>query len=185
MSVAIQRRQFTVEDYYKMAEVGILKPDDRVELIRGEIIKMTPIKSAHASKVNYLLEFLILNFHKKATIVSQNPIRLSQESEPEPDIAIAIYKADRYSSAHPTSSDVLLVIEVADSSLAYDQTVKSRLYAKAAIPEYWIVNIPDQQLEIYRMPMDSNYVHREILHPDQTVICQSFHFRLPLKALFV
>ena len=184
MSISAQKQLFSISDYHKMAEVGILKPDARVELIHGEIIKMSPIKSAHAGMVNFLLEYLILTLHRKYTVIGQNPIHIDQFSEPEPDVIIASCREDRYRSAHPTAQDIHLLIEVADSSLEYDRSVKKELYAEAGIPEYWIVNLMDQQLEVFRDPENKQYRIQEVLLPTGQVACLSGDLILDLGELF-
>lgn len=150
MALQVEKRLFTIEDYYRMAETGILRRDDRVELIRGEIVRMAPIGITHAGRVD------ILNFEfgravgDDAIVRVQNPIRLeAQNSEPEPDISLLRPKRDFYTSAHPTPADVLLVIEVADSSLSYDRAVKIPLYAEAGIPEVWIMALEEECVERY------------------------------------
>lgn len=184
MAFPTQRKLFTVEDYHKMADAGILESDDRLELIKGEIIKMTPIKSAHAGIVTFLLEYLIIELHKKYTITGQNPVAFDRYSEPEPDIVVAAYRKDKYRSGHPTPSDVSLIIEVADSSLEYDRSTKKELYAESGIPEYWIVNIPDRQLEIFRQQAGSDYKEKEVFLPGERVACASVSFSLEVKDLF-
>lgn len=184
MEFPIQRKLFTTEDYYKMADVGILEPESRYELINGEIIKMTPIKSAHAGIVTFLLEYLIIELHKKNTIIGQNPLLLGQFSEPEPDIVVAAYRKDRYRSRHPAPSDVFLIIEVADSSLEYDRGTKKELYAESGIPEYWIANIPEKQLEIFRHPAGSDYSDKEVLLQGEKATCVSASFSIEVKDLF-
>ena len=157
MSVQITKRHFNITEYYRMAEAGILSEDDRVELIEGEIIKMTPIGSRHAgcvSRLNALFNRLI---NETAIVSIQNPLRLSNFSEPQPDIALLKPRDDFYSSAHPTPSDVLLLIEVADKSLEYDRDIKLPLYAAASIPEVWLVNLIKDMIEIYIDPQDGMY----------------------------
>lgn len=180
----IQRRRFTVTDYYKMAEAGIMLPSDRVELIHGEILKMSPIRSPHAGMVNRLNELLMAVLLGKATITIQNPLRINTYSEPEPDIVVARYRADSYTENHPTPEDVLLVIEVADSSLHYDRQVKVPLYAQAGIPEYWIVNIPERQVEVFRNPLKGKYAEKETLAPGDIAVCKAIQFELQVKHLF-
>ena len=184
MLVQTEKKLFTVDDYYKMAEVGILTPNDRVELIHGEIIKMSPIKSPHAGIVNYLNRFLILNLLDKASIISQNPLRISDILEPEPDIMIAKYREDEYKSAHPRPEDVYCIIEVADSSLFYDRRMKRRIYAKAGITEYWIVNIRDQKLEIHTNLVNNKYKNAETLTIGDTAICTAIPFKIAVKDIF-
>lgn len=184
MAFSTQRKLFTIEEYHKMADVGILAPGDRYELIKGEIIKMTPIKSTHAGFVNFLLEHLIVTLHQKYTVIGKNPVHLSPYSEPEPDIVVAHYREDRYRSAHPSPADILLIIEVADSTLDYDRGVKKALYAEAGIPEYWIVNIPEKQVESYCQPERSTYKKQQTYVPPQKATSISIDFVLELKDLF-
>jgi Uma2 family endonuclease len=184
MTAQVERQLFTASDYHKMVDVGILKPTDRTELIRGQIIKMSPIRSLHASIVDILNESLVLLLHKKAKVRIQNPIRIGQYSEPEPDIVVVKYRKDSYRTRHPRPEDVLLVIEVADSSLHFDKEVKMPLYAEAGIPEYWVVNIPEKAVEIYRMPKDSTYQEKSSLGLSETAICDAIDFKLKVVELF-
>lgn len=157
MSVQITKRHFNITEYYRMAEAGILSEDDRVELIEGEIIKMTPIGSRHAGCVSRLNNLLNRLVGEAAIVNVQNPLRLSNFSEPQPNIALLKPRDDFYSDAHPTPNDVLLIIEVSDKSLEYDRDVKLPLYAAASIPELWLVNLIKDMIEIYREPQDGMY----------------------------
>lgn len=148
MATEVMKRLINVDEYYKMAEVGILKPDDRVELINGEIYEMSPVGSKHGSVVKSLARILNEIFKGKAVIGIQDPVRLDENNEPEPDISVLKYRADDYSQAHPGSQDVLAIIEVADSSLRHDRQVKMPLYAHHGIPEYWIVDIEKRQIAV-------------------------------------
>ena len=181
MTVDLKRQLFTVAEYYKMAEVGIIKPTDRVELINGDIIHMSPIKSTHAGIVDFLVEILVVALHGKFVIKGQNPLRLSNISEPEPDIVVAKFKKDRYTSKHPRPKDVFLLIEVSDSTLETDRRVKSPLYAKAGIPEYWIINIPDKQIEVYRNPKEEKYTTKKVYKKSQKVKCESIDFEIKVS----
>ncbi len=162
-TLAPKRMRFTVGSYYKMAELGLLDENQQVELIRGDIIDMSPIKSYHAGTVNFLNRILTVTLDHQATVCVQNPIRLDNYSEPEPDLIVAKFRSDLYRRKHPTPTDALLIIEVADSSLQFDREVKGELYAKADIPEYWIVNLIDRQLEIYTKPTTASYQKRQVL----------------------
>jgi Uma2 family endonuclease len=184
MTTQLEKRLFTVQDYYKMAEVGIIKPSDRVELLNGEVIKMSPIRSPHASMVDLLNEILTTTLHKKAIIRVQNPIRIGKYSEPEPDFSIVKIQPDRYRDRHPQPGDVLLVIEVADSSLEKDRTVKKELYAKARISEYWIVNLTERQIEVFSQPEEGNY-HSVKVFKEGTISCSTIEFELSLSELFI
>ena len=153
MSVRIERRIFNVDEYHRMSEAGILSEDDRVELMEGEIIKMSPIGSRHAACVKRFNTLL----HRKAgqaVIVSiQDPIRLDDYSEPEPDVAVVSGSPRDYRDAHPSTA--LLVVEVADTSLLFDRTTKASLYARAGIADYWLLNLVDQIVEVHRTPQRS------------------------------
>lgn len=182
--IQVEKQLFTVEDYYKMADAGIIRPEDRVELIKGEIIKMSPIRSRHAAAVDILTELLISQLRKQYAVRVQNPIRLENQTEPEPDLLIAKFRKDRYRSRHPRPDDVYLIIEVADSSLEYDREVKAALYAEAGIPEYWIVNLEDEQLEIYRQPEAGKYRHENFCRGEEVVACSTIEFEVSLAELF-
>jgi Uma2 family endonuclease len=144
-------RLFTVKDYYRMAEAGIFHEDDRVELIEGEIVEMTPIGSWHASVVDVLNNLLVRKLSPASGIVRvQSPIHLHDLSEPQPDVSVLKPRPDRYRAAHPGPEDLLLIIEVADSSVDYDRVVKLPLYARSGIPEVWIVYREAEAIEIHR-----------------------------------
>jgi Uma2 family endonuclease len=161
MAVELTRRLFTVHDYYRMAEAGILSADDRVELIEGEIIQMPPIGSLHASVVDRLLALTYAELQPRQVHVRvQNPVRLDDRSEPVPDLALLRPRTDRYRSAHPTPRDVLLLIEVSDTSLAYDRDIKVPLYASAGVPEVWVANVSAQLVEIHHDPGEGEYRSR-------------------------
>ncbi len=150
-SVAPSVHRFTRDEYYRMAEAGLFR-DERVELLDGEIITMSPKLTSHAFAVNQLMYELVTKLGSTAVVRVQDPIVLNNWSEPEPDIAVCIPVPDRYKRAHPKANQVLLVIEVAGSSLVYDRTRKSRAYAASGIPEYWIVNLSDRRVEILTDP---------------------------------
>lgn len=157
MSVQVERRPFNVNDYYRMAEAGILTEDDRVELIEGEVIKMTPIGSRHAACVDRLTS-LLSRFAGQTVIVRvQNPIRIDDYSEPQPDVSLLKPRDDFYAESHPTPDDILLVIEVADTSVEYDRHVKVPIYAQAGIPEVWLVNLSEDLIEIYSVAANGSY----------------------------
>jgi Uma2 family endonuclease len=168
MTVQLARRLFTVDDYYRMAEAGILHEDDRVELINGEIVEMVPIGSHHASvvmRLNYHLSRLVPG--EQAMLSVQGPVRLNKVSEPQPDIVLLRPRADFYGEGHPTASDILLLIEVADSSLDADREVKLPLYAEVGVVECWIVDLKAQRVEVYRSPSERSYqVQMSFAHGD-------------------
>lgn len=150
-------RKFTVAEYYRMAEVGILRPDERVELIEGEVIKMCPIGPPHASGSTRGSKWLTTRLGDRVIVRTQQPIRLSDLTEPEPDLVLAIPEDKEYSRHHPTPDEVLLVIEVAASSLSYDREVKGRIYAESGIVQYCLLNLKQRQLEDHRDPEGDGY----------------------------
>jgi Uma2 family endonuclease len=156
------RHRLDVDAYYKMAEAGILTREDRVELIDGEIIDMNPIGSSHAALVKRLNRLFARAAAEGMVLVGvQDPLRLDAYNEPEPDLMLLRPRADDYQANHPGAADVLLVIEVSDSSLAYDRGRKLALYAKFGVPEVWIVDLAGAAIEIYRGPKDGAYASRE------------------------
>lgn len=140
-----------------MIEAGILDEDERVELIAGEILRMTPIGSQHAACVKRFNRQLSRGLGDRALISVQDPIAIGESTEPEPDVAVLRPRADDYADSHPEAKDILWVIEVADTSLEYDRRVKIPLYAQAGIPEAWLVRLLDRCVEIYRDPAATGY----------------------------
>ncbi len=150
MDTAVSKRMITTSEYHQMGEVGIIRPEERVELIDGEIVNMSPKGTKHAKVVRQLTRWLYRNnFDDSFEILVQDPIVLSDHSEPEPDLAIS---KELESSKHPSASDVVLVIEVADTSFLYDTTTKLALYAKEEIPEYWVVDIENFRVFVFTDP---------------------------------
>ena len=152
--------RFTRDEYYRMAEAGLFQ-DKRVELLDGEIITMSPQLTPHAFSVHQLIYALIPKLGSSAFVRVQAPIVLNDWSEPEPDIAVCQPSPDNYKQAHPRSDQVLLVIEVADSSLTYDRTRKAQAYAASGIPEYWIVNLIDRRIEVLTDPTPSTQSYKQ------------------------
>ena len=161
---APNKRKFTVAEYYRMAEVGILRPDERVELIEGEIIVMAPIGPGHSGEVNRLNRQFSRLDNDRFMVHVQNPVQLGDGSEPEPDVAILRYRADYYGTAHPTPADVFLIIEVADSSLEYDRDVKAHIYGRNDIPETWVKNLPEDCIERFTEPGPDGYAQHTVHH---------------------
>ena len=152
------KRLFTRDEYYAMAEAGILKPEDRVELIEGEIYRMTPIGNRHAGCVTRLVDgFASLIAAKRAMLSPQNPVFLSDVSEPQPDITLLRRHEGLYSTDHPTPEDVLLLVEVADSSIGFDRHTKIPLYALCGISEVWLIDINKEIVEVHRDPARNGY----------------------------
>lgn len=181
MIVHLEKRLLSVKEYHKMEEVGILNPSDRVELIRGEIIKMSPFKSAHTSCVKRLTALMYRLVEELFTISVQDPITISDHSEPEPDLALLKYSEDFYAQKHPQPKDVILLIEVSDSTLEIDRHVKMTLYAEAGIKEYWIINLIDQYIEIYKKPEGANFKLREIFYPKDQVLIPECQISIPVS----
>jgi Uma2 family endonuclease len=154
---AISHHLLSVSDYHRMAEAGIFTEDQPIELINGEIFDMPPVGSFHAGVVTRLSRLLINKLGEQAIVTVQNPIYLNEISEPEPDIAILKARADDYMQSLPTAADVLLLIEVADTSLYYDRTIKLPQYASHQIPEVWLFNLKEQRLDIYQQPESDYY----------------------------
>jgi Uma2 family endonuclease len=174
MAVAFHRRPFTVAEYHTMLDAGILTEDDRVELIEGEIVQMTPIGSPHAGQVNRLTRTLVRALGERGVVTVQNPVTLNDLSEPQPDLTVLRPRGDDYAGAHPAPDDVLLLIEVADTSLAYDRQVKLPLYARCGIPEVWILAVQNAVLEVHRSPAGAVYVEIQQLRAGDTVTPLAF-----------
>jgi Uma2 family endonuclease len=166
MSTPVQspphRHAYSIDDYYRMAEAGILHPDDRVELIEGEIIDRVPIGSRHAAAVTRIGTILMRNVGTDAIVQIQNPVRLDRHSEPQPDIAVLQPQEDFYAAAHPGPADVLLIVEVADSTLRFDRDIKLPLYARHGIPEVWLVDIENGRLTLHTVPQAEGYAQTRI-----------------------
>ena len=173
MSVQIVRRHFNIAEYYRMAAAGVLSEDDRVELIEGEIVEMNPIGSRHAACVGRLTEFLGRLVGGEAIVWVQNPVQINDVSEPLPDVALLKRRDDFYAQANPQPEDVLLIIEVADSSVEYDRDIKIPIYAGAGIPEVWLINLPKQTIEIYTQPIEDTYREIRIVKRGESLAAKS------------
>jgi Uma2 family endonuclease len=156
MPDSLSPRRIDVDQYYQMAEEGLLAPEARVELIEGEIIDMPPIGSPHASKVNTLAHLFHLAVGGRARVIAQSPVRLGRFSEPQPDLALLKMRRDGYEESHPTAEDVLLIVEVSGSSLRYDRN-RLPLYARHCIPEVWILDLEGRQFHFHRAPEEGRY----------------------------
>jgi Uma2 family endonuclease len=162
------RHRITVEEYHRMAEVGLLAPDARVELIEGEIIDMAPIGNPHNSLVDRLNQWLTIAVSGQAIVRVQGSFRLSGFTEPQPDVILLKPREDFYWSRFATGEDTLLVIEVSDTTFNYDRKVKAPLYARYGIPEYWIVEIEAARLHCFRSPIDGRYTDVSTPTPGMT-----------------
>ena len=163
----VKRWRFTVDDYHRMGEVGILHEDDRVELIEGELVDMTPIGGRHAACVRELNRLLGKRVGDEMRVDVQNPIRLGEHSEPQPDLAVI--RARTYGERLPGPEDVLLLIEVSDTTLAYDRNVKLPLYARAGIGEVWILNLPAGTVERHTDPSGNGYASPKLAQRGETL----------------
>lgn len=167
MSGAVEPYRFTVDDYYRMAEVGILPPDVRVELVAGEVVRTTPIGRKHASCVGRLQLAFTERLSRSVMVRVQQPLRLGECSEPEPDVVLARWRDDFYAAGHPAAGDTLLVVEVGDATARYDREFKGLLYASAGVPEYWVVDLEAQAVDVYREPSAEGYrSHRRAVAGD-------------------
>jgi Uma2 family endonuclease len=162
MSRGLAKRWITADEYERMGEAGVFPPDARLELIEGEIFEMSPIGSPHAACVKFLAGLLHRLFGDAFIIGVQDPIRLNDFSEPQPDVALLRWRDDFYRGGHPTPADILLVVEVADTTLIADRKVKLPLYAQAGVAEAWLVNIPEERVEIYSDPAGDAYRRAEV-----------------------
>ncbi len=174
MSVQLIKHKFTVDDYSKMAEIGVFKAGDRIELIRGEIIEISPIGTRHAACVRRLQLLLSEKVGKRALCDTQNPIQLGNNSQPQPDVTLLQPRDDFYATQHPQPQDILLLVEVADTTLEGDRTIKIPLYAEHNITEVWLVNLPENCLEVYRQPTETGYQIISQFYPGDTLSLQTF-----------
>ncbi|MFL6256234.1 MAG: Uma2 family endonuclease [Pyrinomonadaceae bacterium] len=156
-AVHINRRSFTVAEYERMGQSGIFSEDDRVELVCGEIIAMPPIGERHAASVGCLTQLITLRLRRSAIVWVQNPVQLDDHTQPQPDIAVLKPRDDFYRHRRPGPEDILLIIEVSDTTLEYDMKVKVPLYARAGIPETWLVNLRGGRIKTYADPAKGAY----------------------------
>lgn len=162
MSVEIAKYSFTAEEFERMGEAGIFRQDARLELIEGEIFEMSPIGSAHAACVKFLGKLLHRLYADTLIVGVQDPIRLDDFNEPQPDVSLLRWRDDFYRGAHPTPADVLLVVEVAETTVVADRKLKVPLYARAGVAEAWLVDIPAGRVEIYSDPSAGTYRRAEV-----------------------
>ena len=157
LDVDVARRLFTVDEYHRMADAGILAEDERIELIDGEIVEMTPIGTRHLGCVINATRLFITRLGDRAVVSPQNPVVILPRSEPQPDLLLLRPGIVSYSHRRPVSEDVLLAVEVADTTVRFDRFVKGRLYARASIPEFWICLAAEGAIEVYRSPSAEGY----------------------------
>ena len=157
MVAQLLKRQFSIHDYHQMVVAGILSEDERVELIEGEIIKMSPIGVRHASCVKRLIKLFSQLLGDHVLVAVQDPVELSNLSEPQPDLALLQPRNDFYAAGHPQPQDILLLVEVADTTIESDRTIKIPLYASSGISEVWLIDVNEQVIEVFREPTDNSY----------------------------
>ncbi len=173
-------RRFTLDEYHQLIEIGFFQPEERLELIEGTLRYMSPIKPPHAEAISRLVDLILVRLGNKVLGRIQSPITLPDKtSEPEPDFALVVRHPGGYTERHPSTEDLFLVVEVADSSLRYDREVKIPLYAAAGIREYWIVNLIDDVIEIYRQPTvlasgAAGYAEKSICSGDEQIAPEAF-----------
>ena len=156
-------RKWTVKEYHKLAEIGIFNPEERLELIEGNIIKISAKGTLHAAATRRTANLLHNLLGNQAAVYNKSPIALDDNSEPEPDIAAVRIDPFDYATHHPTPSEVYLIIEVADSSITFDREIKAKAYARSGIADYWVLNVGDRQLHVFREPTENGYQSEVIL----------------------
>jgi Uma2 family endonuclease len=167
---ARRRRRFTVDEYHRMAEAGILREDERVELLDGDVVEMSPVGDRHVEALNRCNRRFVLALGERAVVSPQNPVRLDPHNEPQPDLAVA--RPDVVGA--PRLGEILLAVEIADSSVDEDRADKVLRYARAGVPETWLLNALDGELEVYREPGPGGYARTFTLRPDRQVACEAF-----------
>jgi Uma2 family endonuclease len=165
-----RRRRFTVDEYHRMAEAGILREDERVELLDGDVVEMSPTGDRHVEALNRCNRHFTIGLGDRAVVSPQNPVRLDRHSEPQPDLAIARPGV----VGAPRLGEILLAIEIADSSVDDDRKAKVPVYARAGVPETWLLNVVDGELEVYREPGPAGYARTSTLRPERQVACEAF-----------
>jgi Uma2 family endonuclease len=185
MSQQLAKHWITVDEYERMGQAGVFRPDARLELLEGEIYEMSPLGSPHAACVDLLVALLNEWAQRRFIVRGQNPVRLDDFTEPQPDIALVRRRDDFYRQAQPTPADVLLVIEVADTTVESDRRYKIPLYAKAGIPEAWLVNLPEESIELYAEPADGAYqVTRDFKRGEEAQAHSIADLHVSVAALF-
>lgn len=167
-------RRWTIADYHRMIESGILTADDRVELLDGYVTEMVPQDPPHASTADEGSDYLKALFNGRAKVRAQLPVTLSDHSEPEPDIAVVRLDQNRYRDRHPNPADIFLLIEVADATLTRDCTHKAKLCAQADVPEYWVVDVNQRQVIIFRNPQGGRYQFETALNSTDQIAPTAF-----------
>jgi len=165
----ITKRLITSEEFHRMGEIGVLLPDERVELINGEILNMSPICSKHGGMVVNLTNLLVSAFLNEYLVSIQNPVRINEWNELQPDIVIWQIREDKYFNDLPTPEEILVVIEVSDTTYAFDHDTKLPIYASVGIPVYWIINLPANRIEVFTDPKKGQYASRNLYFPGDRI----------------
>jgi Uma2 family endonuclease len=168
------RTRISTDRYEMMIATGVLTKYDRIELIEGDMLDMAPIGTMHSAITSMLSEIFVLALSRSATLVSGSPVNLGDFSEPQPDLMLLKRRADFYSGKRPEALHVLLLVEVSDSSLAFDQSVKLKLYARCGVSEYWVVDVEGRRVHTYREPTANGYLHKSAFAGAEAVVPQSF-----------
>ncbi len=174
MALDVARRRFTTTEYARMAEAGVLGEDDRLELIEGEIFELAPIGYGHAACVRRLTSLFSRLLGEGVQVSVQNPIDLDEHTQPQPDVVLLRPRDDFYSSSHPTAADILLLVEVAETSGEYDRQIKVPVYAKHGVHEAWLVDLRQRRVIVYRDPSAGNYRTTHIFRSSEALISSSF-----------
>lgn len=167
-------RLWTVNEYHRLSELGLFHPEERLELIEGQIIQMAAKGTAHTSATRRTLKVLRRLLKNQAEVYSQDPVQLNDFSEPEPDIFVVVPDPQEYLDHHPTASEIYLIIEVADSSLQYDCETKAIAYSRSGILDYWVLDVNERQLRVFREPTQQGYRQKTVLNADQTIFLYYF-----------
>lgn len=173
MVASREKYRFTTKQYHRIGEIGIFPPDARVELLDGLIRRMAPIHPPHASIVDRLTTMLAVRLQGIAIVRVQNPIRLDDYNEPQPDVTVLRFRDDYYARRHPTPAEVLLAIEVADTSLSYDRDEKMPLYGRAGIPEAWLVDVRSETITVFTEPRADGYGQQRMLSRGQKILSEN------------
>ncbi len=186
MPIEIAKRLFDVDDYHRMARAGILSEDDRVELIDGEVVAMTPIGPRHNASVDRANRALVTAVGDQAIVRVQGSVRLDRFREPQPDLVLLRPQSDFYASRLPGPSDILLIVEIAESSLDYDREVKTRIYAESSVPEYWVVALDDRWVWRYSEPRGGAYQKVGECHSGQSIAPELLpHCPIPVDVFLI
>jgi Uma2 family endonuclease len=169
VTTQLRTKKFSLEDYHQMINLGILKEDQLIELIKGEIVEMSPVGLKHASCVKKLNYLFYEHLGNQAIIGVQDPIKLNDNSEPQPDLVLLKPREDFYATQHPQPEDILLLIEVADSSIEYDRNIKLPLYAENKIREVWLIDVNQKYVEVYQKPYQNYYQNMQKLSHNSIV----------------